>query len=26
VVIENGALPLDVLSELVDRYIAEHRS
>jgi uncharacterized protein (DUF885 family) len=25
-VIENGALPLDVLSELVDRYIAEHRS
>jgi uncharacterized protein (DUF885 family) len=26
VVIENGALPLDVLSELVERYIAEHRS
>ena len=26
VVIENGALPLDVLGELVDRYIAEHRS
>jgi uncharacterized protein (DUF885 family) len=26
VVIENGALPLDMLSELVDRYIAEHRS
>lgn len=26
VVIENGALPLDLLSELVDRYIAEHRS
>src|SRR6185369_11918644 len=25
VVLENGALPLDVLSELVDRYIAEHR-
>jgi len=26
VVIENGALPLDVLSELVERYISEHRS
>ena len=26
VVIENGALPLDVLTELVERYIAEHRS
>lgn len=26
VVIENGALPLDMLSELVDAYIAAHRS